>query len=144
MKPIYSLLEKLAMKYKDNDNTLNKIDKAINLLVRESKEEEAMKILEDISNGNDSNIDTSLIAGDTDIIYARDWLKQPSELSNYSLADILKDIGYADSTIRTTIRKFKISSDVDSYDNIIHTLKEISNSRSKYKKGALAKLEVLA
>lgn len=144
MKPIYSLFEKLAMKYKDNDNILNKIDKAINLLVRESKEEEAMKILEDISNGNNSNIDTSLIAGDTDIIYTRDWLKQPSELSNYSLADILKDIGYADSTIRTTIRKFKISSDVDSYDNIIHTLKEISNSRSKYKKGALAKLEALA
>lgn len=144
MKPIYSLFEKLAMKYKDNDSMLDKIDKAINLLVRENKEEDAMKILEDISNGIISNIDTSLIDGDTNIIYTRDWLKQPSKLSNYSLADILKDIGYADSTIRTTIRKFKISSDVDSYDNIIHTLKEISNSRSKYKKGALAKLEALA
>lgn len=144
MKPIYSLLEKLAIKYKNDDSVLDKIDKAINLLVREGKEEEAMIILKDISNGVFNNIDISLVDGDTNIIYTRDWLKQPSDSNNHNLVDILKDIGYADSTIKTTIRKFKISSNVDSYDNVIHTLKEISNSRSKYKKGALAKLSELS
>lgn len=50
-----------------------------------------------------------------------------------SIEDILKGLGYADSTIKTTIKKFSNKS-LSNEDDVINILTQVAKSTSKFKK----------
>lgn len=86
------------------------------------------------------NIDIELQQTDRNIVYIEHILQHTKIQNNFlKIEDILLSLGYAESTVKTTIKKFSDKT-LSNNENVFHILECVSKSSSKFKKLALAKL----
>lgn len=130
-------IEEFVKNKRPAGNIQQAVDKVLNIVVREGDINKADKLFNKIVKGDKITEDLSLIEGDTKIVYVKDFLQNVCA----NIIDVLNGMGMADSTVKSTVKKYKINDLYDDKDNIIAILNGVANSRSKFKKFAIEALK---